>query len=127
MGGKLGLKKVRSAAAEDIGAFVKNIPAEYKANFDALHRLIEKMAPKAARSLKWGTLAYDLDGSLFALSVGKKHLNFYILTTGVIAAHKKELAGIPQSACCLRFGPNAELPLGALRKVMKAAIAEKTG
>lgn len=124
MGGKLGAK-VR-ARSEDITAFVEGIPPEYKDNFDTLRGLIETMAPQTTQTLKWGTLAFDLDGSLFALSLSKKHMNFYILTTGVIAKHKAELAGIPQSACCLRFGPGAKLPMPALRKVMKAAIAVKT-
>ena len=101
------------------------ISPEHKQTFDSLRSLIKTLVPEATETLKWGTLAYDLEGSLFALSTAKKHVNLYILTIGVIGKHKKELAGIPQSNCVLRFTPDAKPPMAALKKVMKAAIAEK--
>ena len=116
----------KRAASADIGSFVAGIAPDHKANFDALHTLIQQVAPQASQSLKWGTLAYDLNGSLFALSASKKVVNLYILTLGVIAQHKSELVGIPQSNCVLRFAPDRELPMAALTTVMKVAIAHKT-
>ena len=105
--------------------FLAGIAEQHKPTFDTLRELILELVPEATETLKWGTVAYDLDGSLFALSAAKPHVNFYILTTGVIAAHQRELAGIPQSHCVLRFAPGRELPMASLRTVMRAAIAVK--
>ena len=109
----------------DVADFRKSIPAAHQPTFDALRELIEELVPDAEVSLKWGTLAYDLDGSLFALSANKKQVNLYILTVGLLAEYSRELAGIPQSKCVLRFGPKAELPLETLRRVMTTAVERK--
>ena len=42
-----------------------------------------------------------------------------------MAEFSEELAGIPQSKCVLRFGPEAELPLETLRRVMTTAVERK--
>ena len=105
--------------------FLESIPEPHRPVFMALQGLIEELVPEADVSVKWGTLAYDLDGSLFALSANKKQVNLYILTVGLLAEYSSELAGIPQSKCVLRFGPNAELPLETLRRVMTTAVERK--
>jgi len=112
----------RSAAAAE---FRRPIPESHRPAFTALQDLIEDLVPDAVVSVKWGTIAYDLDGSLFALSANKKHVNLYVLTVGLLAEYSAELAGIPQSKCVLRFSPDAELPLATLRRVMRAAVERK--
>ncbi|MEM1177405.1 MAG: DUF1801 domain-containing protein [Acidobacteriota bacterium] len=109
----------------DITEFSESVLASHRDHFLTLQRLIDEVAPQSEASLKWGTIAYDLDGSLFALSANKKHVNLYILTVGLLAEFKGELAGIPQSKCVLRFTPKAELPLETLRTVMTEAVARK--
>ena len=108
-----------------IAAFLESVPEAHRPVFAALKGLIEELVPEADVSLKWGTLAYDLDGSLFALSASKKRVNLYVLTVGLLAEFGDELAGIPQSKCVLRFGPSAELPLETLRRVMTVAVERK--
>ncbi len=116
--------KVRSPRASgDIDAFVAGIAPEHRATFTSLRGLIKQVAPEATETLKWGTLAYDYNGSLFALSAPKGVVNLYILTVGLLAKHQDLLGAIPQSKCCLRFAPSAKPPLPALRKVMNAAVA----
>ena len=108
--------------SSEIAEFVESIPAAHRPTFTALQELIEELAPDAVATLKWGTIAYDLDGSLFALSANKKQVNLYILMVGLLAEFESELAGIPQSKCVLRFPPAAELPLETLRRVMSTAL-----
>ncbi|MEO1369766.1 MAG: DUF1801 domain-containing protein, partial [Acidobacteriota bacterium] len=79
----------------EIATFAASIPDAHRSHFEALQALIDEVAPHSEASLKWGTIAYDLDGSLFALSANKKHVNLYILTVGLLAEFKLELAGIP--------------------------------
>jgi uncharacterized protein YdhG (YjbR/CyaY superfamily) len=109
----------------DIASYRDSIPESHQATFTLLQDLIEELVPDADASLKWGTIAYDLDGSLFALSANKKHVNLYILTVGLLAEYADDLAGIPQSKCVLRFTPSAEVPLETLRKVMTEAVERK--
>ena len=109
----------------EVTEFAGSIPAPHRPTFITLQELIDELAPDAVATLKWGTIAYDLDGSLFALSANKKHVNLYILTVGLLAEYADDLAGIPQSKCVLRFSPSAEVPLETLRKVMTDAVERK--
>ena len=109
----------------EIATFAESVPEAHRAHFRVLQELIDELAPETTASLKWGTIAYDLDGSLFALSANKKHVNLYVLTLGLLAEFKDELAGIPQSKCVLRFSPKAELPLDTLRRVLSTALERK--
>lgn len=109
----------------DKTSFCDSIPHPHQPTFTMLQQLIEELVPDADVSIKWGTIAYDLDGSLFALSANKKHVNLYILTVGLLADYADDLAGIPQSKCMLRFSPSAKVPLETLRKVMTDAIERK--
>jgi len=116
-----------SAADDSIdkAGFRDSIPEPHQPTFVQLQELIEQLVPDAEVSIKWGTIAYDLEGSLFALSANKKHLNLYILTVGLLAEYADDLAGIPQSKCVLRFGPGDEVPLETLRKIMTDAVERK--
>lgn len=109
----------------EIADFAETIPEKHRPTFRALQELIDEVAPETATSLKWGTIAYDLEGSLFALSANKTHVNLYILTVGLLAEFEEELAGISQSKCVLRFGPKAEPPIETLRRVMTTAVERK--
>ena len=109
----------------DKRSFGDSVPEFHQPTFTRLQDLIEELVPDAEVSVKWGTLAYDLDGSLFALSTNKKHVNLYILTVGLLAEYAEDLAGIPQSKCVLRFGPSAEVPIDTLRKIMTDAVERK--
>ena len=109
----------------DKASFRDSIPDSHRPTFTLLQQLIEELVPDADVSIKWGTIAYDLDGSLFALSANKKHVNLYILTVGLLAEYADDLAGIPQSKCVLRFSPSAEVPVETLRKVMTDAVERK--
>ena len=110
---------------DDKESFHESIPDSHRQTFTRLQELVEELVPDAEVSIKWGTIAYDLDGSLFALSANKKHVNLYILTVGLLAEYADDLAGIPQSKCVLRFAPGDEVPLETLRKVMTDAVERK--
>ena len=113
--------------ASEIAELEGSLAEAHRPHFGALKGLIEELVPEAEVSVKWGTIAYDLDGSLFALSANRKQVNLYVLTLGLLAEFADELAGIPQSKCVLRFAPGDELPLESLRKVMTEAVARKRG
>ncbi len=114
---------------DEYTTFLDSVPDSHRATFLELQKLIDELAPDADVELKWGTLAYSLNGSLFSLSTNKTFVNLYILTIGLLAEYADDLAGIPQSKCVLRFSPDAaaqgELPLETLRKIMLDAVERK--
>ena len=126
MGGKFaGRASGGTIDGVELTSFLEGLPPAHRSNFDVLRTLIYEVAPAAEEGLKWGTMSFDLHGSLFALSANKKQLNLYVLTIGLLAKHQDLIGDIPQGKCVLRFAPEAELPLAALRTVMRAAVATK--
>ncbi len=109
----------------DAASFRDSVAEVHQPIFIQCQELVEELVPDAEVSVKWGTIAYDLDGSLFALSTNKKHVNLYILTVGLLAEYADQLAGIPQSKCVLRFAPGDDVPLSMLRTVMADAVERK--
>ncbi len=61
----------------DNASFRDSIPDSHQPTCRLLRQLIEELVHDDDVSIKWGTIAYDLDGSLFALSANKKHVNLY--------------------------------------------------
>lgn len=114
-----------AGGSADRDGFRESVPEHHQPTFVLPQDLIEELVPDAEVSVKWGTIAYDLEGSLFALSTNKKHVNLYILTVGLLAEYADELAGIPQSKCLLRFAPGDEVPLDTVRTVMTDAVGRK--
>ena len=103
------------------GTAAAGIPAEHAATYETLYALIGEVAPEAIESEKWGTVAFDLNGSLFALSA-KKVVNFYILIPGLLREYSATLGHLPQSSCCLRFAAGEPVPRAALKRVMREAV-----
>ena len=114
-----------TTSAAEMASFGDSIADAHQPTFTLLQQLVEELVPDADVNIKWGTIAYDLDGSLFALSANKKHVNLSILTVGLLAEYATELAGIPQIKCVLRFAPSDEVPIETLRKVMSEGVERR--
>ncbi len=118
--------KVKAKTEEvDTGEFLAAMPQAHHDHAQVVYALMVKHAPEGRDAVKWKTLARDYRGTLFAVSAGSNHVNLYVLTTGVLANHKSELAGIPHSACCLRLALSEPVPVSILEPIMAEAAARK--
>ena len=98
-----------AGSSADQASLLEAIPETHRPTFTRLQELIEELAPEADVSVKWGTMAYDLDGSLFALSANKKHVNLYILTVGLLAEYADDLApASPRASACCASAPKTK-------------------
>jgi hypothetical protein len=125
----------RMAARADLGApidgfFAKQPPA-LRAIVDALRAEIEKAAPTATSSLKWGMPFWTLDGAMFiAVSAHKSHVNLVLPgPPGTYADPEGLLEGEGKTGKHLKVRSLDELPRTQVRAWLKTAVgvAKKGG
>jgi uncharacterized protein YdhG (YjbR/CyaY superfamily) len=105
--------------------YLKAVPEGQRPLIDKLRELIREAAPEAREEIRYGMLAYDDDGGLFALAAQKHYVSLYVLATDVLISMKKELAGIDHGKGCLRFKKLESLPIDTLRELLSRAKASK--
>ncbi len=100
-----------------IESFFARQPAQLREILDALKKLVEKAAPDAKASLKWGMPFYTIDGAMFcALGGHKSHVNLILAgPPGAFADPEKRLSGGGKTGRHLKLTSIDELPRDAVR------------
>ena len=106
-----------------IEAFFSKQPPELKAIVDKLRTLVEKAAPDAEASLKWGMPVYTLGGKILcAIGGHKSHVNLVLAgPPGAFADPGRRLAGSGKTGRHLKITKLAELPTDAVRGWLETA------
>jgi uncharacterized protein YdhG (YjbR/CyaY superfamily) len=109
-----------------VGEYTKGVPAEVRAEFVTLWRVIRELAPGGEEVLRYGVPTIRLNGrNLVHLAAAKNHLGFYPTSSGV-RAFESEIAGKYQySKGAIQFPFGKKPPLGLIRKIVKFRLAEE--
>jgi uncharacterized protein YdhG (YjbR/CyaY superfamily) len=111
-----------------IDEYLSTVKDETKrAALQKLRRTIRSAAPKAEECISYGLAAFRQNGMLVALGATDKHCAFYLMSGSTVADHAKELAAYDTSKGTIRFAAEKPLPVGLVRKLVKARIAENEG
>ncbi len=105
--------------------YLKAVPEVQRPLIDKLRELIHEAAPEAREEIRYGMLAYDDDGGLFALAAQKHYVSLYVGATDAMTSMKKELSGIDHGKGCLRFKKLEGLPIDTLRQLLSRAKASQ--
>lgn len=103
-----------------------NSPAEYLAEVPPeqlplikhIRQLIKESAPDLQESIRYGMLAYEDHGGLFALAAQKHYVSLYVLATQAIEDMSTELKSINHGKGCLRFKRLDNFPTENIRKLL---------
>jgi hypothetical protein len=114
-----------------IDGFLVGQPAHLRAILDELRKLIEKAAPDAVSSLKWGMPFYSLDGAMMcALTAHRAHVNLVLPgPPGTYSDPAGRLSAEGKTGRHLRLTALEELPRAAVRGWLRTAaeLARKKG
>jgi uncharacterized protein YdhG (YjbR/CyaY superfamily) len=111
-----------------IDEYLSTVKDETKrAALQKLRRTIRSAAPKAEECISYGLAAFRQNGMLVALGATDKHCAFYLMSGSTVADHAKELTAYDTSKGTIRFAADKPLPVGLVRKLVKARIAENEG
>ncbi len=112
------------SAAEDVLAFLNQLPPERRAALARLRTLILRNAPGIAESMHHALINYTRgDKVLFSLGSEKSFLALYLPPdSDVIAPHRERLPGVECGKSSLRFRALSDLPLDVVETLIRAVV-----
>jgi uncharacterized protein YdhG (YjbR/CyaY superfamily) len=113
-----------SKAAATIDEYLSPLPPGTRAALQWLRRHIKAAAPGAEECISYGIPAFRLDGKLLVhFGAAARHCAFY--PGAVIESFRDELKGYDTSKGTIRFQPDAPLPAGLVKRIVRALIARR--
>ena len=114
-----------AAKPKNIDEYLAALSDEKRAALEKLRKTIKAAAPKAEECISYQLPAFRLEGKpLVAFGAAAKHYALYPMSSRTIEAHKDELQGYETSKGAIRFPLDKPLPVGLVRTLVKARIAE---
>jgi uncharacterized protein YdhG (YjbR/CyaY superfamily) len=110
--------------ARTIDEYLAALSDDKRAALEKLRKTIRATAPKAEECISYQIAAYRQDGMLVGFGATANHCAFYLMSSSIVEAHREELKDYDTSKGTIRFQPDKPLPVGLVRKLVKARIAE---
>jgi hypothetical protein len=75
--------------------------------------------------MRYGLAFYELDGPLFALESGRRHMSLYVAEQDVVIKHKEALPGVNTTRSFVKFSDLNRLPLDVVEKIVRDSVAAR--
>ena len=106
--------------AGTVSAYLGELPAERRKALETLRGMIEKAAPQAKPTMKYGLPTWEWNGPLFALAARPHGLELYVAEADLLAKRKKTLGDVEVGTASVRFKRIEDLRL----EVVEALLAD---
>jgi uncharacterized protein YdhG (YjbR/CyaY superfamily) len=110
---------------KNIDTYIANHPKDIQVLLQQMRTTIQKAAPKATESIKYGMPTFELNGNLIHFAAFKKHMGLYP-TPSATTAFKKELAKYKTTKGAIQFPLDEKLPLTLVSAITKFRVKEVT-
>jgi uncharacterized protein YdhG (YjbR/CyaY superfamily) len=87
--------------------------------------MIRRSARGVRESMRYGLAFYELDGPLFALESGRRHMSLYVAEQDVVVKHKDALPGVNTTRSYIKFSDLNRLPLDVVEKIVRDSVAAR--
>ena len=115
----------KTAPAKTVADYLEAAPKDKRTALTKLRSAIKAAAPKATESISYGIVGYKQNGERVAyFGYWKDHIALYGTSGRFIKTHGAELAPYVQSKGTIQFPSDKPLPVGLVRKIVKARVAE---
>ncbi|HKY98106.1 MAG TPA: DUF1801 domain-containing protein [Gemmatimonadaceae bacterium] len=112
-------------AAAQVRAYIASKPAPAQRRLRAIRSAIKAAVPKAEEYFSYGIPAFRLDGQPLAwYAAWKTHTSMYPLTAGTRKGNEAGIAKYETGKGTLQFPMDAPLPVGLIKKLIRARAAE---
>jgi uncharacterized protein YdhG (YjbR/CyaY superfamily) len=118
----MNLKKDRPGS---ITEYINDAPKTARKKLREMRACIQKAAPGAKQSLKWGMPAFSYHRILVTFAVFEHHIGFYP-TPSAVKAFAKELSKFATASSSIQFPLDKPLPLPLIRRITEFRVQEST-
>lgn len=108
-----------------VGAYLRDLPPDRRVAMARVCSMIRRSARGVRESMRYGLAFYELDGPLFALESGRRHMSLYVAEQEVIVKHKDALPGINPQRSFIKFSDLTRLPLDVVEKIVRDSVAAR--
>jgi uncharacterized protein YdhG (YjbR/CyaY superfamily) len=111
--------------ASTVGAYLRDLPPDRRVAMARLCSMIRRSARGVRESMRYGLAFYELDGPLFALESGRRHMSLYVAEKDVVLKHKESLQGVNAAKSFIKFSDLNRLPLDVVEKIVRDSVAAR--
>jgi uncharacterized protein YdhG (YjbR/CyaY superfamily) len=111
--------------ASTVGAYLRDLPPDRRVAMARLCSMIRRSARGVRESMRYGLAFYELDGPLFALESGRRHMSLYVAEKDVVLKHKDALQGVNDKKSFIKFSDLNRLPLDVVEKIVRDSVAAR--
>lgn len=108
-----------------VGAYLRDLPPDRRVAMARVCSMIRRSARGVRESMRYGLAFYELDGPLFALESGKRHMSLYVAEQDVVIKHKDALPGVDIKRSFIKFSDLNRLPLDVVEKIVRDSVAAR--
>jgi uncharacterized protein YdhG (YjbR/CyaY superfamily) len=117
--------KEMNPTASTVGAYLRDLPPDRRVAMARLCSMIRRSARGVRESMRYGLAFYELDGPLFALESGRRHMSLYVAEKDVVLKHKDALTGVNAAKSFIKFSDLNRLPLDVVEKIVRDSVAAR--
>jgi uncharacterized protein YdhG (YjbR/CyaY superfamily) len=112
---------------KSVEAYLKALTGESRAAIQKLRETIAAAVPHAEEGITYSMPGFKLGGKgLVAYAAFKDHYSLFPMSQQAIETHRDELGDRVTGKGTIRFEYGERLPVGLVKKVVKARVAELT-
>ena len=109
--------------SKTIDQYLVRVAPVQRAALNRLRKAIRAAAPRAEKCISYQLPAFRLDGRMLVwFGAGANHCSFY--PGAVVQQFKRQLTKYDISKGTVRFQPDHPIPVGLVRKLVRARIAQ---
>jgi uncharacterized protein YdhG (YjbR/CyaY superfamily) len=113
------------STATTVGTYLRDLPPDRRVAMARVCSMIRRSARGVRESMRYGLAFYELDGPLFALESGRRHMSLYVAEQEVVIKHKESLPGVNTARSFVKFSDLNRLPLDVVEKIVRDSVAAR--
>jgi uncharacterized protein YdhG (YjbR/CyaY superfamily) len=113
--------------AGTVSAYLSELPEEQRKALEALRAMIERAAPKAKPTMKYGLPSWEWNGPLFALAARPRAMELYVAEPDLVAKRKKTFGDVEVGTASVRFKRLEDLNLEIVAALLADAADRRKG
>lgn len=113
--------------AGTVSAYLDGLPEDRRKALETLRAMIEKAAPKAKPTMKYGLPSWEWNGPLFALAARPQVMELYVAEPDLVAKRKRSLGDVEVGTASVRFKRLEDLNLAIVAALLADAADRRKG